>query len=42
MKQDVYPPPLSVTCSKWHIRKAPFVLRVQPLDMSLLSRCWLA
>jgi hypothetical protein len=33
-------PPISVTCSKWCIRKAPFVLGAQPLDMSLLSRCW--
>jgi hypothetical protein len=24
--------PVSVTCSKWYIRKAPFVLGAQPLD----------
>jgi hypothetical protein len=35
-------PPISATCSKQYIRKAPFVLGAQPLDMSLLSRCWLA
>jgi hypothetical protein len=34
-------PPISVTCSKWYIREVPFVLRVQPLDMSLLNRCGL-
>jgi hypothetical protein len=33
-------PPISVTCSKWYIRKAPFVLGAQPLDVNLLSRCW--
>jgi hypothetical protein len=27
------PPPISVTCSKWYIRKPPFVLGAQPLDM---------
>jgi hypothetical protein len=31
------PHPISVICSKWYIRKAPFVLRAQPLDLSLLS-----
>jgi hypothetical protein len=35
-------PPISVTFSKWYIRKAPFVLGAQPLDMSLLSHCQLA
>jgi hypothetical protein len=39
---DKLQPPISVTCSKWYIRKAPFVLGAQPLDSSLLSRCWLA
>jgi hypothetical protein len=33
-------PPISVICSKWHIRKAPFVLGAQPLDVNLLSCCW--
>jgi hypothetical protein len=33
---------ISVTCSKWYIRKAPFVLGAQPLDMSPLSRRRLA
>jgi hypothetical protein len=33
------PPSISVTCSKWYIRKAPFALRAQPLDLSLLSCC---
>jgi hypothetical protein len=28
-----------VTCSKWYLRKAPFVLGAQPLDMSPLSHC---
>jgi hypothetical protein len=38
----LYPfPPISVTCSKSYIRKAPFALGAQPLDVSLLSRCWL-
>jgi hypothetical protein len=32
-------PPISVTCSKWYIRKAPCVLGAQPLGMSLLSCC---
>jgi hypothetical protein len=36
------PPPISVTCSKWYIRKALFVVDAQPLDTSLLSHCWLA
>jgi hypothetical protein len=27
---------ISVNLSKWYIRKAPFVLRAQPLDLSLL------
>jgi hypothetical protein len=36
------PSPISVTYSKWHIRKAPFVLHAQPLAMNPLSRCWLA
>jgi hypothetical protein len=31
------PSPNSGACSKWYIRKAPFVLRAQPLDMSPLS-----
>jgi hypothetical protein len=35
-------PPISVTCSEWYIRKAPFVLGAQPLDTSLLSYCQLA
>jgi hypothetical protein len=30
-------PPISVTSSKWYIRKAPFVLSAQPLDMSTES-----
>jgi hypothetical protein len=30
MGQDV--PPISVTCCKWYIRKAPIFLRAQPLD----------
>jgi hypothetical protein len=34
--------PTSVTCLKWYIRKAPFVLKAQPLDSSPLSCCWLA
>jgi hypothetical protein len=33
-------PPISVTCSKLYIRKAPFVLWSQPLDLSPLSHCW--
>jgi hypothetical protein len=37
----LYPSPISVTGSKWYIKKAPFVLRAQPLDSSLLSRCQL-
>jgi hypothetical protein len=36
------PAPLSETCSKWYVRKAPFVLGAQPLDTSPLSRCRLA
>jgi hypothetical protein len=34
-------PPISVTCYKWYIRKAPFVLGAQSLDMSpeSLSAC---
>jgi hypothetical protein len=32
--------PISVTHSKWYIRRAPFVLRAQPLGVNLLSRCW--
>jgi hypothetical protein len=35
-------PPISVTCSKWYIRKAPFVLGAQPLHVNLLSCCWSA
>jgi hypothetical protein len=31
--------PISITCFKWYIRKAPFVLGAQPLDSSLLSHC---
>jgi hypothetical protein len=31
-----HPPPISITCSKWFIRKAPFVLGAQPLDKSPL------
>jgi hypothetical protein len=38
MGQDV--PPISVTCSKWYIRKTPFALRAQPLDANPLSYCW--
>jgi hypothetical protein len=34
--------PISVTCSKWYIRKAPFVLGAQPLNSSPLSHYWLA
>jgi hypothetical protein len=33
---------ISVTCSKWYIRKALFILGVQPLDLSPLSHCQLA
>jgi hypothetical protein len=36
------PNPISVICSKWYIRKAPSVLRAQPLDLRLLSCCQLA
>jgi hypothetical protein len=32
--------PISVTCSKQYIRKAPFVLGTQPLDSSPLRCCW--
>jgi hypothetical protein len=32
-------PHISVTCSKWYIRKAPFALRPQPLDTNPLSHC---
>jgi hypothetical protein len=34
-------PPIPVTCSKWYIRKALFVLGAQPLDESteLLRAC---
>jgi hypothetical protein len=45
MKKHVWDklyPLISVACSKWYIKKAPFVLGAQPLDMSLLSCCWLA
>jgi hypothetical protein len=35
----LYPHPISVTCSKGYIRKAPFVLGAQPLDSSPLSHC---
>jgi hypothetical protein len=38
----LYPHPISVTCSKWHIRNAPFALGAQPLDLSPPSHCWLA
>jgi hypothetical protein len=31
---------ISVTHSKWYIRKAPFVLGAQPLDENPLSGCW--
>jgi hypothetical protein len=34
--------PISITCSKRYVRKVPFVLRAQPLDMNLLSFCQLA
>jgi hypothetical protein len=41
MGQAVTPPPISVTCSKWYIRKVPLVLRSQPLDSRTLScHCW--
>jgi hypothetical protein len=30
-------PDISLICSKWYIRKVPFVLGAQPLDMSPLS-----
>jgi hypothetical protein len=36
---DKLHPPISVTCSKWYIRKPPFVLRTQPLDANPLSCC---
>jgi hypothetical protein len=42
MGQAVPLSPISVTCSKWYIRKAPFVPGAQPLDMSLLNLCCLA
>jgi hypothetical protein len=35
----LYPPntyTISVTCSKWYIRRVPFVLGAQPLDWSPL------
>jgi hypothetical protein len=32
-------PPISVTCSKWYVRKAPFVLGAQALDANPLSCC---
>jgi hypothetical protein len=31
--------PISVTWSKWYIRKVPFFLGAQTLDMNLLSCC---
>jgi hypothetical protein len=34
---DKLHPPVSVTCSKWYIRKASFVLGAQPLDANPLS-----
>jgi hypothetical protein len=37
---DKLDPPTSVACSKWYIKKAPFVHGVQPLDGNLLSHCW--
>jgi hypothetical protein len=37
-----YTPSISVICSKWYIRKAPFVLRAQLLDLSLVNHCCLA
>jgi hypothetical protein len=37
----LYSPSISATCSKWYIRKVPFVLWAQSLD-SLLSHCQLA
>jgi hypothetical protein len=33
---------ISVTCSKWYIRKARFVFGAQPLDLSPLHCCKLA
>jgi hypothetical protein len=38
MWDKLYPPP-PVTCSKWYIKKASFVLGAQPLDANLLSCC---
>jgi hypothetical protein len=35
-------PSISVICSKWCVRKAPIVLRAQPLDTSPLSCCQIA
>jgi hypothetical protein len=42
MEQAVPPTQISVTYSKWYIRKAPFAPGAQSLHMSPLIRCWLA